>query len=95
MSTSETKSLTTIKSNHMAEKEITQWDKTHNVDIYILNNDVSTYLETYKSLEKKVIGIFHGVFLSCIFTNHTSLYQQWYRFDLFDSFVQIILYIKD
>ena len=72
------------------EKEITQWDKTHNVDIYILNNDVSTYLETYKSLEKKVIGIFHGVFLSCIFTNHTSLYQQWYRFDYYDAFVQII-----
>ena len=72
------------------EKEVTEWDKNHNVDIYILNNDVSTYVETYKSLGKKVIGIFHGVFFSCIFTNHTSVYQQWYRFDLFDSFVQII-----
>ena len=72
------------------EKEVTEWDKTHNVDIYILNNDVSTYLETYKSLGKKVIGIFHGVFFSCIFTNHTTVYQQWYRFDLFDAFVQII-----
>ena len=72
------------------EKEVTEWDKSHNVDIYILNNDVSTYLETYKSLGKKVIGIFHGVFFSCIFTNHTTVYQQWYRFDLFDAFVQII-----
>ena len=72
------------------EKTVAEWDKTHDVDIYILNNDVSTYLETYKSLGKKIIGIFHGVFLSCIFTNHTTLYQQWYRFDLFDSFVQII-----
>ena len=72
------------------EKEVAEWDKNHNVDIYILNNDVSTYLDTYKSLGKKVIGIFHGVFLSCIFTNHTTLYQQWYRFDYFDSFVQII-----
>lgn len=72
------------------EKTVAEWDKTHDVDIYILNNDVSTYLETYKSLGKKIIGIFHGVFLSCIFTNHTTLYQQWYRFDFFDSFVQII-----
>ena len=44
----------------------------------------------HKSLGKKVIGIFHGVFFSCIFTNHTILYQQWYRFDYFDAFVQII-----
>ena len=72
------------------EKEVAEWDKNHNVDIYILNNDVSTYLDTYKSLGKKVIGIFHGVFLSCIFTNHTILYQQWYRFDYYDAFVQII-----
>ena len=72
------------------EKEVAEWDKTHNVDIYIINNDVSTYLETYKSLGKKVIGIFHGVFFSCIFTNHTTLYQQWYRFGYFDAFVQII-----
>ena len=72
------------------EKEVAEWDKIHNVDIYILNNDISGYLETYKSLGKKVIGIFHGIFLSCIFTNHTLIYQQWYRFDLFDAFVQII-----
>ena len=72
------------------EKEITQWDKTHNVDIYILNNDVSTYLETYKSLGKKIIGIFHGVFFSCIFTNDTWVYQQWYRFQFYDAFIQII-----
>ena len=51
------------------EKEVVEWDKTHNIDIYIFNNDVSTYLETYKSLGKKIIGIFHGVFFSCIFTN--------------------------
>ena len=39
------------------EKTVAEWDKTHDVDIYILNNDVSTYLETYKSLGKKIIGI--------------------------------------
>ena len=30
------------------------------------------------------------MFYSCIFTNHTSLYQQWYRFQFFDAFIQII-----
>ena len=72
------------------EKEVIEWDKNHNIDIYILNNDVSEYLETYRSLGKKVIGIFHGVFFSCIFTNHTYIYQQWYRFKYFDAFIQII-----
>ena len=72
------------------EKEIVEWDRNHNIDIYILNNDVGIYLETYKSLGKKIIGIFHGVFFSCIFTNHTTVYQQWYRFQLFDAFIQII-----
>ena len=51
---------------------------------------MSEYIETYKNLGKKVIGIFHGVFLSCIFTNHTSIYSDWKRFGLYDSFVQII-----
>ena len=72
------------------EKEVVEWDKNHNIDIYILNNDVSTYLETYKSLGKKIIGIFHGVFFSCIFTNHISIYQQWYRFQFYDAFIQNI-----
>ena len=30
------------------------------------------------------------MFLSCIFTNNTSVYQQWYRFDFYDAFIQII-----
>ena len=70
--------------------EIATFDKNFNIDIYILNNEASTYLETYNSLGKKIIGIFHGVFLSCIFTNNTSVYQQWYRFNFYDAFVQII-----
>ena len=72
------------------EKEVVDWDRAHNIDIYILNNDISNYLEAYKSLGKKVIGIFHGVFYSCIFTNDTYIYQQWYRFKYFDAFIQII-----
>ena len=73
-----------------SENEIKEFDKLNNIDIYILNNDISNFIEIYKNLGKKVIGIFHGVFFSCIFTNHTYIYNQWYRFELFDSFVQII-----
>ena len=72
------------------ETEIVKFDKNFDLDIYILNNEASNYLEIYKALGKKVIGIFHGVFLSCIFTNNTSVYQQWYRFDFYDAFIQII-----
>ena len=72
------------------KKEIEEFDIMNNIDIYILNNDLSNFIEIYKSLGKKVIGIFHGVFYSCIFTNHTYIYNQWYRFNLYDSFVQII-----
>ena len=72
------------------KKEIEEFDKLHNIEVYILNNDISEYLEIYKSLGKKVIGVFHGVFYSCIFTNHSFIYNQWYRYSLFDSFVQII-----
>ena len=72
------------------QKAIEEFDRMNNIDIYILNNDISNYIDIYKSLGKKVIGIFHGVFYSCIFTNHTFIYNQWHRFDLFDSFVQII-----
>ena len=70
--------------------EIKRFDKENNIQIYVLNNELSQSIEIYKNLGKKVIGIFHGVFLSCIFTNHTSLYSSWNRFGLYDSFVQII-----
>ena len=69
---------------------IKEYDKQNNIDIYILNNDISQFIDIYKSLGKKVIGIFHGVFLSCIFTNDTYIYTHWNRFDFFDSYVQII-----
>ena len=73
-----------------SENEVIEFDKLNNIDIYILNNDISNFVEIYKNLGKKVIGIFHGVFFSFIFTNHTYVYNQWYRFEHFDSFVQII-----
>ena len=66
------------------------FDEANDIQIYILNNDVSDSIEIYKSFGKKVIGIFHGVYLSCIFSNETYAYRIWNGFSRYDSFVHII-----
>jgi glycosyltransferase involved in cell wall biosynthesis len=72
-------------------KQMIDVDQENNIDIYILNNDATkNFIDTYRSLGKKVIGIFHGVYLSCIFTNDTEAYPIWGEFNYFDSFVHII-----
>jgi glycosyltransferase involved in cell wall biosynthesis len=72
-------------------KQMIDVDQENNIDIYILNNDATKdFIDTYRSLGKKVIGIFHGVYLSCIFTNDTDAYPIWGEFNYFDSFVHII-----
>jgi hypothetical protein len=76
--------------SNVSQEVIENFDKKHNVDFYILNNDISEHIYIYKNLGKKVIGIFHGAFLSCIFTNHVHIYKTWYQFDLFDAFVHIV-----
>ena len=75
----------------MDAKQMIDVDQANNIDIYVLNNDASKdFIDTYRSLGKKVIGIFHGVYLSCIFTNDTDAYPLWPEFKYFDSFVHII-----
>ena len=75
----------------METKNMIEVDHANDIDIYILNNDASKHLiNTYWSLGKKVIGIFHGVYLSCVFTNDTDAYPVWGEFNYFDSFVHII-----
>lgn len=66
------------------------FDEENNIQVYILNNDLSNTLEVYHSFGKKVIVIFHGVFLSCIYNNETLIYRSWENFENFDSFVHII-----
>jgi len=66
------------------------FDEANDIQIYILNNDVSNSVNIYKSFGKKVIGIFHGVYLSCVFTNDPVIYNSWHLFDQFDSFIHII-----
>lgn len=75
----------------MNVKELIDVDQANDIDIYVLNNDATkSFIDAYKSLDKKVIGIFHGVYLSCIFTNDTDAYPMWSDFNYFDSFVHII-----
>ena len=66
------------------------FDEANDIDIYILNNDLSDSIDIYHSLGKKVIGIFHGVFLSCIFNNETEIYRLFQRITEVDSFVHVI-----
>lgn len=47
-----------------------------NIKYFILNNQLSESLIKFlKSLNTKVIGIFHGVYLSAIFHNNTRSYR--------------------
>jgi len=66
------------------------FDEENDIQIYILNNDLSDAIDIYHSFGKKVIGIFHGVYLSCAFSNHMQMYQVWQNFLKLDSFVHII-----
>ena len=78
---------------HIVKKEfeaIKDFDEENDIEIYILNNDISPIIDYYHSFGKKVIGIFHGVYLSCVFQNVTSIYQSWKDFSKFESFVHII-----
>ena len=72
------------------EQVIRDFDEANDIQIYVLNNDVSNLVDIYQSLGKKVIGIFHGVYLSCTFTNEPSIYKSWHLFTKFDSFIHII-----
>ena len=66
------------------------FDEENDIQIYFLNNDASEYIDIYHSFGKKVIGIFHGAFLSLIFSNEISSYQLWKNFQKFDSFIHSI-----
>ena len=72
------------------EQIIRDFDEENDIQIYILNNDVSDIIDIYHSLGKKVIGIFHGVYISCVFTDDPIIYRSWYLFEKYDSFIHII-----
>ena len=45
---------------------IKNFDEENNIQIYILNNDASENIDIFHSYGKKVIGIYHGAYLSSI-----------------------------
>ena len=72
---------------------IEEFDKTSNIKIYILQNDLTpSSIKWYQSLNggKKVIGIMHGVYMSSIFSNQTGVYSIWQYNQLYDASVQVI-----
>ena len=70
--------------------EIQNIIKHENIDILIYQNIYgSSWLRKYfHSFGKKVISIYHGVFISKMTVNHLNSYRIWNNFD-FDSFVII------
>ena len=72
------------------EQIMKDFDEEKDIDIYILNNDVSERMGLYRSYGKKIVGIYHGVYLSCVFTNEPNIYNSWYLFSEFDAFIHII-----
>ena len=66
------------------------FDKENNIEIYILNNDITDNVDLYKFFGKIVVGIYHGAYLSYIYINETLLYKSWENFAEYDSFIHII-----
>ena len=71
--------------NYSKILEITLQEK---IDIFILHNVLSVgTLNIYHHLGKKVITIFHGLFVTPMTLNNIGIYRSWKNFDLFDSYV--------
>ena len=61
-----------------------------NIEYFILNNQLTESLIKFlQSLNTKVIGIFHGVYLSAIFHNNTQSYRGWYKFGFYHAFIAV------
>jgi len=71
-------------------QSLKDFDDEYDIDIYITNNDLSDIIDIYHSFGKKVIGIFHGVFISCVFQNETLVYRSFQLYPKLDAFVHII-----
>ena len=65
-------------------------DENNNIEIYILNNEISELTDIFKSFGKKVIGIYHAVYFSPIYNNDTLSYRSWKIFSKYDSFIHTI-----
>ena len=71
-------------------EEMKNFDEANDIEIYLLLNDLSQTIDLFKSLEKKVVGVYNGEYFSCIYSNETQVYSVFNAFSKFDSFVQFI-----
>ena len=61
-----------------------------NIDFFILQNVGGSYIVNYyKKFGKKVIGMFHGLYMSAMFHGSVGPYKTWNNFDYFDSYIFI------
>ena len=75
------------ENNNTIIKNISKYYK---IDFFILHNVIGkSTVNFYKSLGAKVIGMFHGNFMSGMFLNDPLGYRHWHYFDYFDAFVFI------
>jgi glycosyltransferase involved in cell wall biosynthesis len=73
--------------NNTMIKKAVQEEK---IDFLIVNNIFASGLIIYyKSLGVKVIGIYHGVFMSAMYNNSTKSYHSWRNLELLDAFIHI------
>ena len=64
--------------------------KEEKIDFLIINNNFdSSAINWFKTLGAKIIGIFHGVYISPMFNNVTSVYRSWKYTELYDAFIHI------
>ena len=61
-----------------------------NIDFFILQNVGGRgTVSFYKSFCKKVIGMFHGLYMSAMFHGSIGPYKTWNNFDYFDAYIFI------
>jgi glycosyltransferase involved in cell wall biosynthesis len=64
--------------------------KHYKIDFFILHNVIGkSAVNFFSSLGAKVIGMFHGNFMSGLFLNDATGYKHWTYFDYYDAFVFI------
>ena len=75
---------------HNNQTLIKNFTKYVSVDFFILQNVLGRgTVKFYKSISKKVIGMFHGVYMSAMFHGYVSSYKNWIEFDYFDAYIFI------
>ena len=76
-----------IYNNHTLIRNFT---KHVSIDFLILQNILGKgTVKFYKSFSKKVIGIFHGVYMSAMYHGTIKSYKNWIEFDEYDAFIFI------